>query len=49
MKLTQFKKFLDEYFSDELTQKARTADPYLPNGLQWRGKQQIKNDTMSLD
>ena len=48
MKLTQLKKFLDEYFKDEHTQQARKADPYLPNGLQWRGKEEIKRIALGV-
>jgi len=48
MKLTQLKKFLDKYFTDELTQKSRKADPYLPNGLQWRGKEEIRKIALGV-
>ena len=48
MKLTQFKKFLDEYFGDEFIQKARKDDPYLPNSLQWRGKEEIKKIALGV-
>ena len=48
MKLTQFKKFLDKYFGDKLIEKARKDDPYLPNGLQWRGKEEIKKIALGV-
>jgi len=42
IKRDQLKKFLDEYFGQELIDKARKKDEHMPNGLQWSGKERVK-------
>jgi dinuclear metal center YbgI/SA1388 family protein len=42
IKRDQLTKFLNIFFGKELIEEARKKDEYMPNGLQWKGKDEIK-------
>lgn len=42
IKLANLSSYLDNFFGPELIAKARLIDTHMPNGLQWRGKEEIK-------
>ena len=41
VKLTTLSSYLDNFFGPELMAKARLVDAHMPNGLQWKGKEEI--------
>ncbi len=48
MKLLELKNFFENFFGEELINKARAKDEHMPNGLQWQGSKEVKKVVFSV-